>query len=701
MALAIPVALAVGCGAADQPSIVLISIDTLRSDRLPAYGYDGIATPHIDALRADSILFEHAYSPTPTTLPAHATMLTGLLPPEHGVRGNIGYALESDRLPYLPVELQEAGYATGASVAAFVMRGETGFGLGFDHYGDDIEYRADAGLAGFQRTGGETLEAVRPWIRTVADRPFFLFLHLYDPHTPYTPSEPYASRYPSTPYEAEIAAVDEVIGDLVAELRELGVYDKSVVVLTSDHGEGLGDHGEAEHGIFLYREAIQVPLLLKLPGGERAGESVGAAAQLADVAPTLRALAGTSSEAAEAVVGGSLLELGDDSESRSIYSETFFPRFYFGWSELISVIDGRHQLIDSPEPELFDLVADPAQVTNLFGANVNEARRLRQLTRSYDAKLVEPADTDVETWSKMASLGYVGHGQTRVDAELPPPASQAHLLESVRRGLDYAFRGQSAAAVTELAAVVRENPYMLVAWEQLGHSLERLGRMDDARRAYLRALELSGSAPHLSFAAARTSLRVGELEQAKTLAEAGLDWDQASGRTLLGEIALAAGDLETAELEARVAADLRIPNSSALFTLAQVHLRRGEFEDALAVADRNEREVGRPVPLLDMLRANIFASMSRFDDAEAALRREIEHFPNGPAAYARLALFLARQGRPDEALETIRRLVDRNPTPQGFLAAARTFDTLGDPTSAQAMRDEARRRFTGGAGAGS
>jgi arylsulfatase A-like enzyme/Tfp pilus assembly protein PilF len=689
--LGVCLAAVLGCApeSAESPPVVLISIDTLRADRLPAYGYEGVATPHLDALRADSVLYERAYSPTPTTLPAHASMLTGLLPPEHGIRGNVGYTLDAERLGYLPALLRERGYATGAAVSSFVMRGETGFDGGFDLYEDNIDYHADAGSAGFQRRGPETLEAVLPWLRSVADGPFFLFLHLYEPHTPYAPPEPYASRYDSA-YDGEIAAADEVVGDLVAELRELGVYDDAVIVVTSDHGEGLGDHGESEHGIFLYRESIEVPLFVKLPGGERRGESESLPAQLSDVYHTILGLAGADGAPSGGV---SLLDLGAAGTERPIYSETWFPRFYFGWSELVSVIEGAHHYIDSPDPELYDLAADPLQQRNLLAEEPDTVRRMRGWIDRYERKLENPEDTDLETWQRLASLGYVGRGQTRVEGELPAPHTQKHLLSTIRSGLRQALEGNHPEAVMALSRVVEENPNALVAWEQLGSSFERMGRPAEARQAYLRALELSGEAPHLVLAAARTSLHSGELDSAAELAQRATAWDEAAARTLLGEIALAKGDLDQAESESRRALELRRPNSSAMFTIAQAQLRRGELDEALETTRQNEVEVGRPVPRLDLLRGNILASLGRFEEAEAALRRELENFPDNLATYPRLALFLARHGRPDEAVATVRLLVETHPDPAGYLAAVRALELLGDPAAAAALMNEARRRF--------
>ena len=251
----------------DGTPIVLISVDTLRSDRLPAYGYDGVDTPAIYRLRGDGILFERAYTHVPLTLPAHTSLLTGRLPPDHGVRDNLGYTVDPARTRLLQQILKEAGYATGAAVSAFVLRRATGIGAGFDLYEDNIEIIPDPGSTGIQaiqRSGTETLDAVRPWLRSVVDGPFFLFFHIFEPHTPYTPPPEYAARYPS-PYDGEVAAADDAVGGLLDELRSLGIYEKALIVFLADHGDGLGEHCEDEHGLFIYRSTLQVPLILKLP----------------------------------------------------------------------------------------------------------------------------------------------------------------------------------------------------------------------------------------------------------------------------------------------------------------------------------------------------------------------------------------------------------------------------------------------------
>lgn len=249
------------------PSVVIISVDTLRADHLPAYGYKGVATPALDSLRRDAMLFENAYSHVPLTLPSHASLLTGLLPYQNGVRDNLGFRLDHSH-PTLATLLKARGYATGAAVSSFALRREGGLAAGFDLYDDQFaQGSAD------ERPGSETSAKLEAWSDSVAVRgkPLFLFLHIYEPHTPYSPPEPFRTQYASRPYDGEIAAADAAVGGFLDYLRRHSLYESSLIVFLSDHGEGLNDHGEEEHGVFLYREAIHVPMMVKLPGHRDTG----------------------------------------------------------------------------------------------------------------------------------------------------------------------------------------------------------------------------------------------------------------------------------------------------------------------------------------------------------------------------------------------------------------------------------------------
>ncbi|MGZ6970779.1 MAG: sulfatase, partial [Thermoanaerobaculia bacterium] len=358
-------------------SVVLVSIDTLRSDHLPLYGARGLETPTLDGIAADGIVFERAYSPCPLTLPAHASILTGLDPATHGVRNNVGYTLDAARHPTLATLLKARGYRTGGAVSAFVLRGATGLASSFDFYDDLIDAPADASAAGaVQRAGPETMRRALAWLDGLAAGPFFLFVHLYEPHTPYDPPEPFRSRSASA-YDGEIAFADSIVGTLVADLRRLGLYDGTLLVVLSDHGEGLGDHGEQEHGILLYREALQVPLIVKLPGSHRRGTRVAEPVGLVDVLPTL---AGELGLAPPPGLPGIDLFAGGSPRAaeRRIFSETMYPRIHLGWSELRSLFGARHHFVEGVRAELYDAISDPGETRDLIASSGEAARDFKR-----------------------------------------------------------------------------------------------------------------------------------------------------------------------------------------------------------------------------------------------------------------------------------------------------------------------------------
>ena len=382
------------------------------------------------------------------------------------------------------------------------MRGETGFEEGFDVYEDRIAPRRDVALGGVARPGGETLAAIEPWLREVSGGPFFLFFHLFEPHMPYDPPDP--ERWADL-YDGEVAAADAVVGRLLDLLRKLGAYDRSVIVLLSDHGEGLGDHGEQEHGIFLYREALQVPLLLKLPNGERAGARVPTPVQLIDVLPTVLELVGAARR--PDLPGSSLL--APSLASRKIYAETYYPRLHYGWSELTSVIDGQLHLIHGPDPELYDLEQDPAQKRNVLRENRRAFADLRAHLETLERELEPPAAVDPETREKLEALGYLGSAVAQTSGTLPDPKAQLPSLQDLRRATELLSSGDPGAALPLYRKVLQANPGMLDGWMTLGEVLGRLGRLAESAEAYARAFEISGGDPDLGRRTAEAYGRLG------------------------------------------------------------------------------------------------------------------------------------------------------------------------------------------------
>ncbi|MCP3964327.1 MAG: sulfatase-like hydrolase/transferase [bacterium] len=607
------------------PSIVLISIDTLRSDRLPAYGYDGVETPAIDALRADSILFERAYAQAPLTIPSHASILTGLLPAEHGVRDNIGYHFESGAVAYLPRLLAETGYDTGAAISAYVLRGDLGFADGFDFYQDSIEQRPRVGVGGLQRAGGETLDSALPWLRQRSNDPFFFFLHLFEPHTPYDPPNP--SLYAS-PYDGEVAEADRIVGELLDELRALDLYDRSVIVLLSDHGEGLGDHGEDEHGVLLYRESLQVPLLVKLPSGDRGGTSVATPVALVDVFPTLLDLTGISRP--EGLAGVSLLRARDgETSSRTIYAETFFPRLHFGWSDLASLVDGRYHFIEGPDPELYDLEADPGETSNIVWQERSVTARLRKELSGYERTLQAPGAVDPEERRALEALGYVGSTAPEPDGPLPDPKSRLDTVADLKNGLRHYSAGELEQAVAAYRRAVAANPRSLDAWEYLGRSLSELGRPGEALEAFERALELAdGRASHLAVASALTLLNGRRPAEAIEL--------------LRREIAKSPDALELRLLEAR----------ALVIT--------GRVDEALASTEAAARSAPDNADAIYM-RGAVHIGRRDLDAGERDLRRALELAPDHTAAISDLAALMQYRGETDEARRLLERVLELNP----------------------------------------
>jgi len=606
----------------DGTPVVLISVDTLRSDHLPAYGYDAVDTPALDSFRADSVLFSRAYTQVPLTLPSHVSLLTGLLPPDHGVRDNLGYTVDAAATPMLQQRLGAAGYATGAGVSAFVLRRETGIAAGFDLYDDAVEpirSRDRSGVQAVQRPGGDTLEAIRPWLRSVAGRPFFLLFHIFEPHAPYRPPPELAARYAS-PYDGEVAAADAIVGDLFDELRELEAYDRALIVFLSDHGEGLGDHGESEHGVFLYRSTLQVPLMVKLPDSRRAGDTVQRPVQLVDVVPTVLQALGLPGD--DRLAGTSLLASSPpDPQIRPIFAETFYPRLHFGWSDLAAVIVGRHQLIDAPSPELYDLVVDPSQNDNLIGAKPELEGTLRTVLGRHDRTLTPPGAIDSGVRRRLEALGYVGGTSATIGASLPDPKDRVAVLSDIRDAHRFFADGDLEPAVKAFEAIVEREPGIEDAWEYLALSQIALGRPGDAAATYERACAAVPSSARLAMSAATLLFRMGRLDEAATRAELAVNWDPAAAHGLLAQIAAAGGDLAEAERQAQAAlavAGNRSPG--AVLMLADILVARGRPDDAAEVLERAVDE-GKADEAAVARLATIRLELGDVDVAEATLRR--------------------------------------------------------------------------------
>jgi arylsulfatase A-like enzyme/Tfp pilus assembly protein PilF len=698
--LAALVLLAAACnrqGAVDPKApIILISIDTLRSDHLPAYGYSKVDTPALDSLRKDSILFERAYSHTPLTLVSHASVFTGQLPADHGIRDNLGYELNKTSTSFVDL-LKAKGYATGGAVSAVVLRGETGIKRGFDFWNDDIDLDATAlSIGRSQRPGDATREIAEKWIGEHKAQPFFFFLHLYEPHTPYDAPEPFKSKY-ALPYDADIANADAVVGRFLDYLRAEGIYDKATIILMSDHGEGLGQHGEEEHGIFLYREDIQVPLFLKLPKEAQKGSSVAAPVQLIDIYPTIAQALGNNAEKRE---GRSLLDVanGKIKDERTIYSETYYPRIHFGWNDVHSLVAGANHYIQAPKPELYDIVADPAESKNVLLDNRRAYVALRERIQPYIHSAAAPAAVDDEQKQQLTALGYLGSTiASKPDEVLPDAKDNISKANEIGHAFTSFRDGHYDETDRITAKLLKENPNMLDIWSMRARALQKLNRPAEAIAAAKEGLRLQPTSSNLAMTVANLSLDTGQYDDAEKHARLLMKETPTEAHHLLAELAMAKKDYPKARQEAALALGEKRNRPASLVLLGRIAQAEGkmdealkDFDEAQALLDKGKRT---PIPKLNYFRGDTLARMGRGEEAEQAFLAEIRLFPTDPQAYKNLILLYATLGKTQEATQLIFALEKASPTPPSYAAISETLKIIGDRNGAHFWAARGLSRF--------
>ncbi len=505
--LGVALALAAGCGPRQEsappapPTVVLVTIDTLRADRLGCYGRKGAGTPHLDRLAAEGARFARAQATAPLTLPSHASILSGRTVPAHGVRNNGTFALPS-AVETIAEVLRAAGWETGAFVSSQVLARRYGLDQGFDVYDDRVPRpAARAGLVVHygERPGRVTVDRALAWLATRKE-PAFLWVHLWEPHFPYAPPPPFRERFPEDPYQGEVATADAAVGRLVDGIEALREGGRLLVAVVADHGESLGEHGESTHGVFVYGATIHVPLIVWGPGYRVRPGVVPEPASTADLAPTLLDLLGMPAlEGADgASWAGRLRGEAQERPRLAAFAESHEPLLEFGWSGLRTVVFDHWRFVDAPREELYDLEADPGETENLAPrrpAIVGTARELLadMLRRARAAAPVADASREVseEDLAELRSLGYAasgrrGGGEKLVDPERPDPKDRVEFLGRYDRALALLGRGKVDEAIREFAELARQdprNPSLLLQW---GQALILAKRLPEARKVYER-----------------------------------------------------------------------------------------------------------------------------------------------------------------------------------------------------------------------
>ncbi|REJ69824.1 MAG: tetratricopeptide repeat protein [Planctomycetota bacterium] len=531
-----------GDGGRDLANVVLISIDTTRADHLSSYGFAKPTTPNIDAVAADGLLFLRAQSTNSVTLPAHSSMLTGMRPPTHGVRDNYDYRL-ADEHTTLAELLQQEGYQTAAFVSAFPLKEEFGLSQGFDVYDDTLTRKRDDVPEMLQRPANVTTEAAIGWLEAHHEKPFFLFVHYFDPHAPYDPPEEFAKLFPRDSYAAEIAFADDQVGRLLSKLQELGLYDSATVIITSDHGEGLGEHGEETHSFFIYQTTAHVPLVFKPAhkGADDAGRGtrVKQPVSVVDIAPTFLDALGLAIPAT--MQGVSLLDYRHGKSPRAagagVYAESLVPTM-FDCAPLRSLVADKWQYIWTVRPELYDLDEDPGQLDNVVGDYPEVADRLEAKLRAIieNPNATQPEASrlvlDDRARAKLQSLGYLGgtvQDHQDLDPSMRDPKDFMRAYQSIMQaeGMIASARFDEAARLCE--TLLRSEPDVFRAHQILAKVAQIQERESDAIAHYERAID-----------AAEKTLRRQHDEQRR--APLGV----ADARTTLGELLFRQGDIAEA-----------------------------------------------------------------------------------------------------------------------------------------------------------
>jgi choline-sulfatase len=569
-----------GATPAAPRTILVITIDTLRADRVGAYGSRRGLTPALDRFAAESVRFDAAVAQVPLTLPSHATILTGLRPPAHGVRTNDGFELPED-VPTLAEHLRAAGYTTAAFVAAFPLRRTAGLARGFDHYDDAF---LDARQ---ERRANEVVDAAIDWLREHASQKVFLWVHVFDPHTPYAAPPAAAALYPSAPYDAEVAYTDGEIGRFIETLRSLDAYDDSAIVITADHGEGLGDHRERTHGTFLYDTTIRVPLLIRVP--RVTPRAVAAPVELTDIAPTLAVAAGVRLPRSDGIDLYAVMSGARGDLERAAYAEPYYQNVLLGWSPLRAVRTAQWKFIDAPRPELYDLAADSGEQVNLIAAQSRLASGLASALPPpipAGARAGASAAAGAETGERLRSLGYFS-GRTAASAATgTDPKDRVELWGHLEDAIELTSTNPAAAERALRAALAME-PSNGLALKYLGDLRYRAGRYADAVSQYGAAIDVGFEHPDAFLNLGAAALRLGRTREARDALEHGLKMDPgvADAWNQLGTIHAADGRIPEARRAFERALELRSGDAEPRYNLALVARAEGRHDEAMRLLD--------------------------------------------------------------------------------------------------------------------
>jgi len=675
----------------DQMNIVLFTIDTLRADHLECYGYDRVKTPNINRLASEGILFEHNIVQAPLTLPSHSSIFTGTYPLYHGVRDNGGFYLEEKHITLAEV-LKTDGYSTGAFVGAFVLDSRWGLDQGFDYYYDnfDLTKYKSVSLDSVQRRGDEVLVEACKWLEKNSQDKFFAWIHLYDPHTPYNPPEPYKTQYSGRRfglYDGEIAYVDLLMGDFRNFMEEKNLMEKTLIIFTGDHGESLGEHKESAHGFFIYDSDIRVPLIIRFPENKFQGSVITNQVRSIDIMPTILNMLGGRSP--ESVQGESMLPLILGKQGGDVllaYSETYWPRYHYGWSELKSLRKGQYKFIDAPKPELYDILEDPGELNNLVNKKATLShemkKELKALIDRYSAEGIEeagPKQIDNDSLVKLQALGYIGSfraSSKQKGEKLADPKDRIELYNEIKVAQFLVTEEKMDQAEKKIEDVLNKDPSVLEARYILGNIYSKQKKYDEAIEEYKKALDVDPDYDEAIFGIALAYKKAGKYDEAIVGFKRLIDIDPKDTKPFLhlGDIYEEKGQLDEAMryLKSASAIDPEAPvfhnNLGAVYLKKKMYdMAEKEIKAALSIE--------RSIPLLNahFNMALLHEARGDFELAVVEYKKEQETSPFNYKPDFNLGLLYAKAEELEKAIEEFKGCIEKNEEFAGayvFLAKA-------------------------------
>jgi choline-sulfatase len=647
-----------------HPNVILITIDTLRADHVGCYGAKTVKTPALDALAANGVLFEHAISQVPLTWPSHAAILTGTYPFQNGVQDFTGPPL-APQFRSVAEAFRQHGYVTGAVVSAFVLDRSFGLSRGFDSYDDAFSaetfLQKDLGLV--DRKAADSVTRAIGWLQKTTHRPFFLWLHLYDPHSPYDPPEPFNTQYHDHLYDGEIAYADHELGRLIAWLKRNQLYDRSLIVFLSDHGESLGDHGEKEHGFFIYNSTAHIPLIVKPAAGSSTHPSrISRPVETIAVAPTLLQSAGVEDEIERQFQSEGLFPADTKGEA-SAYSETFYPFSFFGWSPLHALQTSRYHYINAPQPELYDLLADPAEEKNLamqqsaIVAVLKDKLQQRLKNNPFAPTKADAPALDPDAVKKLRALGYFAYRSamyrsglpTGLGSDLPDPKERLWEFNATLEASD-AFGASDFKKGEALLREVREkDPQQYIIPFMLGEAALRQKLWERAASDLQECLRLNPSFDQAMTSLARALYQKGDVTGAQGWVDKALKLNPDNYRAWY-ELGL----IDTAsDKAAAVVAFEKSISIQPNFAMSRRDLGMLQFhqQNYLEASTHLAKAIGLGLhaPTLYNFLGIAYSRVNRLHDAVASYQTALKLDPKLAEAHLNLAYAYQRIGRPTAA----------------------------------------------------